>query len=111
MKTRSHYFNEYSKHKKDHCEKCNSNEKLLVHHLDNNMSNNVISNLQTLCKRCHQIEHQCWLNLKDRTGKYSVRRPKICEWCEKQFLPCKSYQIQKYCSRTCAMLKRNNKST
>ena len=34
---------------------------LLVHHLDHNRRNNVISNLELTCKRCHQIEHECWL--------------------------------------------------
>lgn len=34
---------------------------LLVHHKDHNRHNNMIDNLQLVCKRCHQIEHQCWL--------------------------------------------------
>ena len=34
---------------------------LLVHHEDHNRHNNVITNLSLVCKRCHQIEHECWL--------------------------------------------------
>lgn len=34
---------------------------LLVHHKDHNRHNNVLDNLQLVCKRCHQIEHECWL--------------------------------------------------
>lgn len=30
-----------------------------VHHKDHNHCNNVIGNLELLCKRCHQIEHEC----------------------------------------------------
>ena len=30
------------------------------HHKDHNQSNNVKDNLEVLCKRCHQIEHECW---------------------------------------------------
>ena len=30
------------------------------HHKDHNRSNNVKDNLSILCKRCHQVEHQCW---------------------------------------------------
>ncbi len=30
------------------------------HHKDHNKENNVIDNLVLLCKRCHQIEHECW---------------------------------------------------
>lgn len=49
-----------------YCERCN--EDLLdappafrcVHHKDHNRKNNVESNFELLCKRCHQIEHECW---------------------------------------------------
>lgn len=34
---------------------------LLVHHKDHNRYNNIVSNLELVCKRCHQIEHECWL--------------------------------------------------
>ena len=34
---------------------------LLVHHKDENRHNNDETNLELMCKRCHQIEHECWL--------------------------------------------------
>lgn len=33
-----------------------------VHHKDHNRQNNKVENLEILCKRCHQIEHECWNN-------------------------------------------------
>jgi 5-methylcytosine-specific restriction endonuclease McrA len=30
------------------------------HHKDHDRSNNTMENLVILCKRCHQIEHECW---------------------------------------------------
>jgi len=30
-----------------------------LHHRDHNRDNNVIENLELLCKRCHQLEHDC----------------------------------------------------
>lgn len=30
------------------------------HHMDHDRSNNVKTNLEVLCKRCHQIHHKCW---------------------------------------------------
>lgn len=29
------------------------------HHKDHDRTNNTIENLSLLCKRCHQIEHEC----------------------------------------------------
>lgn len=53
-----------------YCERCNID--LLnagtgfwcVHHKDHDRTNNVESNFELLCKRCHQIEHECWKNFK-----------------------------------------------
>ena len=30
------------------------------HHKDHNRRNNIQDNLEVLCKKCHQIEHECW---------------------------------------------------
>lgn len=30
-----------------------------VHHIDHNRANNVRENFEMLCKRCHQLEHDC----------------------------------------------------
>jgi hypothetical protein len=42
------------------CERCSSEKFLLIHHKDENRYNNDKSNLEVLCKRCHQIHHKCW---------------------------------------------------
>lgn len=34
-----------------------------THHKDKDRSNNSIDNLELLCKRCHQLEHDCINNL------------------------------------------------
>lgn len=49
------------------CEKCGAENNLLVHHKDGDRYNNRIENLQSLCKRCHQIEHECWKALPKNT--------------------------------------------
>lgn len=38
-----------------------------IHHIDGNRQNNVDSNLMLLCKRCHQVEHDCRKNLESAT--------------------------------------------
>ena len=49
-----------------HCERCNKFINYLDgfqwagHHKDHNKDNNSYSNLEVLCKQCHQIEHECW---------------------------------------------------
>lgn len=48
-----------------YCEKCNkdllevSRYHWCLHHIDHDRTNNVRSNFQLLCKRCHQMEHDC----------------------------------------------------
>ncbi len=48
------------------CERCGSKIDATTrgnwagHHKDHNHTNNIIENLEVLCKRCHQIEHKCW---------------------------------------------------
>ncbi len=37
------------------------------HHKDHNRNNNIKSNLEVLCKKCHQIEHECWRALQGVT--------------------------------------------
>src|ERR1700686_4797102 len=39
------------------CEVCGSTENLVVHHVDENWSNNDPLNLQTLCATCHKSWH------------------------------------------------------
>lgn len=45
------------------CAKCSGEKSLLIHHVDEDRYNNDVSNLQVLCKRCHQIQHKCANNL------------------------------------------------
>lgn len=40
------------------CSKCDETANLLVHHLDDNNSNNKLSNLVTLCSKCHLALHR-----------------------------------------------------
>lgn len=42
---------------KSKCEDCESSEKLQVHHIDKNRSNNILANLRTLCLKCHWKMH------------------------------------------------------
>lgn len=53
----------YRQFLKPSCEKCNSENHLLVHHKDENRQNNSPGNLETLCRACHQAEHGHWWNL------------------------------------------------
>ena len=39
------------------CNRCGSDENICVHHKDENQHNNVIENLEVLCKKCHQAHH------------------------------------------------------
>jgi hypothetical protein len=47
----------YRRFKKDACERCQSIKHLIVHHRDRDRYNNVIENLETLCRSCHATEH------------------------------------------------------
>ncbi len=48
-------------HKK--CEECGSYYDLLVHHIDENRSNNEFDNFKVLCKSCQAIIHQRIINI------------------------------------------------
>lgn len=53
------------KKERRHCERCQvdlleaTHYMWVVHHKDHNHWNHELSNLELLCKRCHQIEHEC----------------------------------------------------
>jgi hypothetical protein len=49
--------------RKDACERCGGTRFLVVHHRDRNRRNGDPSNFETLCKRCHSIEHDVAVNL------------------------------------------------
>lgn len=48
----------YAQYRKEECERCGSTKNLCAHHKDHNRVNNEPSNIETLCKRCHQVEHE-----------------------------------------------------
>lgn len=35
---------------------------MILHHIDHDRYHNTRINLEGMCKSCHQIEHECWLN-------------------------------------------------
>lgn len=47
----------YTRVKKSQCELCGSTKYLVVHHIDKDRYNNDLSNLQTLCRKCHTTKH------------------------------------------------------
>lgn len=49
------------------CNRCSSTEYLVVHHNDEDRTNNDISNLEVLCKSCHQKHHET----RDELGRYT----------------------------------------
>jgi len=49
------------------CNRCKSIERLVVHHIDENRRNNDLTNLEVLCRRCHQNHH----TTRDSLGKYT----------------------------------------
>ena len=55
----SHRYRDF---RKDSCERCGSVKFLCAHHKDENRENNAESNIETLCKSCHQKEHKAGLN-------------------------------------------------
>lgn len=49
------------------CNRCESTRHLVVHHRDEDRTNNDLTNLEVLCKRCHQRHHEH----RDIEGKYT----------------------------------------
>src|SRR4029079_13195057 len=45
------------KHLRPSCEACGSTQSLEAHHIDQDMTNNQGSNIQTLCSPCHDFWH------------------------------------------------------
>lgn len=100
MKSRCYYYRIYKHFLKDKCEDCQSTSNLVVHHIDEDISNNMPHNLKTLCRRCHQVEHKCWKNLPDRTGMVKIPLQR-CIKCDKEFRRRHGHLTQKYCSQAC----------
>lgn len=65
---------EYKQHQKDECANCGikngyyagdyyvKRKVLTIHHIDHNILNNDPENLMTLCRKCHDIEHDMIAN-------------------------------------------------
>lgn len=61
------------------CSRCGKTKKLVVHHKDrlgrgNKNPNNALDNLETVCRRCHLLEHKTEMQAA-RTAKYAT--PKL----------------------------------
>jgi hypothetical protein len=79
----------YAQYKKDKCEKCgqqalskhNSQNELCVHHQNRDRRNNNLTNLITLCRKCHALEH---LNDPENLlfGRRRENMKKTCEFCK-----------------------------
>lgn len=65
-------------HMKNVCERCGSRKFLCGHHKDRDRSNNEPENIETLCKSCHQKEHECHKNF--MVGFGEERRKKLSEF-------------------------------
>ena len=64
QKYRDWFLMDVHRRQEGHCADCYKEltpEAMLMHHLDHNRGHNVLSNFAGVCKRCHQIEHECWL--------------------------------------------------
>ncbi len=72
------------------CERCAidltnaSRWQWVCHHKDHDRSNPADENLEILCKRCHQVEHQCWLAFEGATTIPKGSSPKQGEMVESQ---------------------------
>lgn len=55
--SRKAYHAQARKHRRESCECCGSDYRLHVHHIDEDWTNNLSTNLQTLCVFCHQFWH------------------------------------------------------
>ncbi len=87
-----------------HGRKCNvdgcTDSDLVVHHRDENRKNNAAGNLEVLCKRHHQLHHNCAQNLPrgpwSRPYDFGERK---CAGCADTFKPVNGKQ--RYCSGRC----------
>lgn len=98
----------YRQYKKDKCERCGSTKHLLVHHKNRNRYDNKLDNLETLCKRCHQIEHEAGKNFPKGLEPWNKLKLVPCLVCSKPVKPLmRPYGRARFCSRSCHMKNRN----
>lgn len=85
------------------CERCGKDlqnvghYEWVVHHKNHNHYDNSEGNFELLCKRCHQLEHEC----RKRIPK---TYEKVCLLCDEPFIA--KVHNQKYCSQ-CLKIQRN----
>lgn len=63
QKYRQWYLMDVYREQQGQCAECwvdLSPQTMLLHHKDHDRKNNSRHNFAGVCKRCHQIEHQCW---------------------------------------------------
>lgn len=65
------YYRHFIKGK---CERCDSEDNLYIHHKDGNHKNSNTDNLETLCPKCHNNEHQSQKNLGKHLGDKNKKR-------------------------------------
>lgn len=77
--------------KAERCNRCTATERLHRHHIDEDPTNNTLSNIEILCAACHVRHHH------QRRIKYSV-----CAVCRRIFLAASHRNRNKICSAECA---------
>lgn len=71
------------KEERRYCERCGkdllsvSRYHWVVHHKDHDRSNNEMENFELLCKRCHQLEHNCYDNFSK--GATTISKESSCK--------------------------------
>ena len=68
----------FRRHRKVACERCGSTRFLCAHHRDRNRDNGAADNIETLCKSCHQKEHEVYRNY--LVGMNAARRKMFSRW-------------------------------
>lgn len=49
------------------CNRCNGTKNIVVHHINEDRTNNTLENLEVLCRKCHQEHH----HTRDIFGRYN----------------------------------------
>jgi len=73
------------------CQRCGSESKIEIHHIDGKPKNNNLANIKFLCRSCQLKVH----------GRFNPPICQICMICGKSFYDYKSSN-RKFCSRSCA---------
>lgn len=76
------------------CEMCGAKDAKIVHHKDENPTNNTAENLARVCCKCHINLHKPW---KNKVKKYKEIG---CKRCGNKFVPKRDVNV--FCSKSCA---------